>query len=144
MCKVLEVNSSNYYSFQRRKINKPKDPDHDDIIGWIQDIAEFSGYTYGERRIKASLDALSFPMSRYKVVKLMKEADVWVRSKKKYKVTTNCDHKLYYYFLHLFKALPNRQNGDDFTDLMPWNVQLDFDYSSALLNCALTRSLTIL
>jgi transposase len=26
--------------------------------------------------------------------------------------------------------LPNRQQMDDnFTDLMPWNVQLDFDYS---------------
>jgi hypothetical protein len=26
--------------------------------------------------------------------------------------------------------LPNRQHiDDDFTDLMPWNVQLDFDYS---------------
>ncbi|MGK0273437.1 MAG: transposase, partial [Cocleimonas sp.] len=32
-------------------------------------------------------------------------------------------------FLHLFKTLPNRESGDDFTDLMPWNVQLDFDYS---------------
>lgn len=93
MCKVLEVNSSNYYSFQRRKANKPEDPEHDDIIGWIQDIAKFSGYTYGERRIKAALDSLSFPMSRYKVAKLMKEAGVWVRSKKKYKVTTNSDHK---------------------------------------------------
>ena len=82
MCKVLEVNSSNYYSFQRRKANKPEDPDHDDIIRWIQDIAKFSGYTYGERRIKAALDGLSFPMSRYKVAKLMKEAGVWVRSKK--------------------------------------------------------------
>lgn len=93
MCKVLEVNSSNYYSYQKRKISKVEDPYHDDIIGWIQDIAKFSGYTYGERRIKAALDALSFPMSRYKVAKLMKEAGVWVRSKKKYKVTTNSDHK---------------------------------------------------
>ncbi len=31
-------------------------------------------------------------MSRYKVVKLMKEAGAWVRSKKKYKVTTNSNH----------------------------------------------------
>lgn len=93
MCKVLEVNSSNYYSFQKRKASKIEDPDHDDIIGWIQDISKFSGYTYGERRIKAALDALSFPMSRYKVAKLMKEAGVWVRSKKKYKVTTNSVHK---------------------------------------------------
>ena len=93
MCKVLEVKSSNYYSYQKRKANKTDDPDHDDIIEWIQNIAKFSGYTYGERRIKAALDALSFPMSRYKVAKLMKEAGVWVRSKKKYKVTTNSDHK---------------------------------------------------
>ncbi len=92
MCKVLEVNNSNYYSYQKRKVNKTQDPDHDEIIEWIQDIAKFSGYTYGERRIKATLDALSFPMSRYKVAKLMKEAGVWVRSKKKYKVTTNSDH----------------------------------------------------
>jgi transposase len=36
----------------------------------------------------------------------------------------------YYHFQHLFKALPNRQHiDDDFTDLMPWNVQLNFDYS---------------
>ena len=93
MCKVLEVSNSNYYSYQKRQSSKIDDPDHDDIIGWIQKIAEFSGYTYGERRIKAALDALSFPMSRYKVAKLMKEAGVWVRSKKKYKVTTNSDHK---------------------------------------------------
>ena len=93
MCKVLEVNSSNYYSHQKRKANKIDDPEHDDIIEWIQDIAKFSGYTYGQRRMKAVLDALSFPMSRYKVAKLMKEAGVWVRSKKKYKVTTNSDHK---------------------------------------------------
>ncbi len=64
MCKVLEVKSSNYYSYQKRKTNKVEDPDHDDIIGWIQDIAKFSGYTYGEMRIKAALDSLSFPMSQ--------------------------------------------------------------------------------
>ncbi|SJN49099.1 Mobile element protein [Pseudoalteromonas sp. JB197] len=40
------------------------------------------------------------------------------------------DINTYYYFLHLFKTLPSRDVGDDdFTDLMPWNVQLDFDYS---------------
>jgi transposase len=35
----------------------------------------------------------------------------------------------YYYSQHLFKTLPVRQRDDDFTDLMPWNVQLDFDYN---------------
>jgi len=49
-----------------------------------------------------------------------------------YSIVMTCranDINPYYYFLHLFKTLPNRESGDDFTDLMPWNVQLDFDYS---------------
>jgi transposase len=50
-----------------------------------------------------------------------------------YSIVMTCranDINPYYYFLHLFKTLPNRQEADnDFTDLMPWNVQLDFDYS---------------
>lgn len=50
-----------------------------------------------------------------------------------YSIVMTCranDINPYYYFLHLFKVLPNREAGDDdFTDLMPWNVQLDFDYS---------------
>jgi transposase len=48
-----------------------------------------------------------------------------------YSIVMTCranDINPYYYFQHLFKILPARQ-GDDFTDLMPWNVQLDFDYS---------------
>lgn len=50
-----------------------------------------------------------------------------------YSIVMTCranDINPYYYFLHLFKALPNRQEGDDdYTDLMPWNVQLNIDYS---------------
>tara|TARA_R110000772_G_scaffold77240_1_gene166490 strand:- start:73 stop:1596 length:1524 start_codon:yes stop_codon:yes gene_type:complete len=49
-----------------------------------------------------------------------------------YSIVMTCranDINPYYYFLHLFKALPNLQSDDDLTDLMPWNVQLDFDYS---------------
>ncbi len=44
---VLEVKSSNYYCYQKRKANKIDDPDYDDIIGWLQNIAKFSGYIYG-------------------------------------------------------------------------------------------------
>jgi transposase len=50
-----------------------------------------------------------------------------------YSIVMTCranDINPYYYFQHLFKTLPARQSDDDdFTDLMPWNVQLDFDYS---------------
>jgi putative transposase len=58
----------------------------------IKDIAKFSDNTYGARRIKKVLNTLSFPVSRRKTAQLMKEANVWVRYKKKYKATTNSDH----------------------------------------------------
>lgn len=50
-----------------------------------------------------------------------------------YSIVMTCranDINPYYYFQHLFRILPARQSDDDdFTDLMPWNVQLDFDDS---------------
>ncbi len=92
MCQVLGVKSNNYYSYQKRKLDEVNDTTHQEMLELVKDIAKFSDNTYGERRIKAVLNALSFPVSRWKVAKLMKEANVWVRYKKKYKVTTNSDH----------------------------------------------------
>jgi len=92
MSRVLGVKTNNYYSYQKRNTNKPDDSTHQEMLELVKDIAEFSNNTYGERRIKSVLNALSFPVSRWKVAKLMKEANVWVRYKKKYKSTTNSEH----------------------------------------------------
>ena len=49
-----------------------------------------------------------------------------------YSIVMTCranDINPYYYFQHLFKEMPNREENSDLTDLMPWNVQLDFDYN---------------
>jgi len=92
MCQVLGVKSNNYYSYQKRNKKLANDTTHQEMLELVKDIAKFSDNTYGERRIKAVLNALSFPVSRWKVAKLMKEAKVWVRYKKKYKVTTTSDH----------------------------------------------------
>ncbi len=92
MCRVLGVRSNNYYSYQKRKDQKPIDTMHQEMLDWVKDIAKFSDNTYGARRIQKSLNALSFPVSRRKTAQLMKEANVWVRYKKKYKATTNSEH----------------------------------------------------
>jgi len=60
---------------------------------WVKEIAKASDDTYGSRRMKKALNALGFPVSRNKARKLMEEADVQVRRRKKYKVTTNSNHK---------------------------------------------------
>jgi len=110
MCHVLGVKTNNYYSYQKRKTSNIDDTTHQEMIELIKDIAKFSDNTYGARRIKAVLNALSFPVSRWKVAKLMKEANVWVRYKKKYKSTTNSEHN---------KPLYNNELKQNFTVAQP-------------------------
>ena len=94
MCRVLGVKRNNFYSFQKRQNEKESDDcEREELFFWIKDIARFSDNTYGARRMKRVLNALSFKVSRQKTQKLMEEAGVWVRYKKKYKVTTNSNHK---------------------------------------------------
>ncbi|MCP4990720.1 MAG: IS3 family transposase, partial [Colwellia sp.] len=62
MCKVLGVQSNNYYSFHKRNKNTVNDTTNQEMLELVKDIA-----------------------------RLMKEANIWVRYKKKYKVTTNSD-----------------------------------------------------
>ena len=61
MCRVLGVKSNNYYSYQKRKVDKPNDSTHQERLDLVKGIAQFSDNTYGERRIQAVLNTLSFP-----------------------------------------------------------------------------------
>ena len=92
-CRVLGVNRRGYYQHLTRQ--KAPDPDgvHQEMLQWTREIAKGSGYSYGSRRMKKALNALGFPISRNKARKLMREAGVQARQRKKYKVTTNSNHR---------------------------------------------------
>jgi len=92
-CQVLGVSRSGYYKYQWNRANRPDDSEHQDMLEWVKDIAESSRYSYGSRRMKKALNALGYPVSRNKARKLMREAGVQVRHRKKFKVTTNSNHK---------------------------------------------------
>jgi putative transposase len=62
------------------------------MIEWVQEIAKSSDDTYGSRRMNKALNVLGYPVSRNKARKLMREANVQVRYRKKYRVTTNSNH----------------------------------------------------
>jgi len=66
---------------------------HLDLLEAVKDIAKATEDSYGSRRMKEALNILSYPVSREKSRKLMKEADVQVKRRKKYKATTNSNHK---------------------------------------------------
>jgi putative transposase len=93
MCQLLGVTRSGYYDYQRRNRGRADDPYHRELVEAVRDIAKATENSYGSRRMKKALNALSYPVSRNKARKLMKEAGVQVKHRKKYKVTTNSNHK---------------------------------------------------
>jgi len=94
MCRSLNVTRSGYYGYTKRSQDQGDARYHRELLEAVRDIAEASGNSYGSRRMKVALNALSYPVSRNKARKLMKEAGVAVKNRKKYKVTTNSNHKL--------------------------------------------------
>jgi putative transposase len=90
-CEVLGVSRGGYYAYQAQAGRGP-DAEHQELLECVKWIAESSGYCYGSRRMQKALNALGFPVSRSKARKLMREAGVEVRQRKKYKVTTNSQH----------------------------------------------------
>jgi len=93
MCRLLGVKRNGYYGYAKRQKNHSADPERDDLIDWVKKVSEKSRQTYGSRRMKKALNALGYTIGRNKTRRLMKEAKVWVRYRKKYKVTTNSNHK---------------------------------------------------
>ena len=88
MCRPLGVTRGGYY----RHLNKAVDYYHLELIEAIQELAKASDHTYGSRRMKIALGLMSYPVSRNKAKKLMKEAGVLVKRRKKFKVTTDSNH----------------------------------------------------
>jgi putative transposase len=93
MCQVLGVDRSCYYHYRRQTDNRPPDPEHEEMLEWVQKIDDASDNTYGSRRMRKALNCLGYLVSRNKARKLMREAKVQVRHRKKFKVTPNSNHK---------------------------------------------------
>ena len=92
MCQLLGVTRSGYYGYQRCG-GDGIDYYHQELLEAVRDIAKATDDSYGSRRMKKALNTLSYPVSRDKTRRLMREADVQVKHRKKYKVTTNSNHK---------------------------------------------------
>ena len=91
--KVLGVSRSGYYRYLKYMKGKAY-KEHLEIIEEINAISKSSKESYGSRRMRHELQKKGFRISRKRTIKLMKEAGVKVRHKKKYKVTTDSNHKL--------------------------------------------------
>ena len=92
MCRVLGVSRNAWYRYcQRRRRQRPAA--HQAMLSVVRELARDSGYSYGSRRIQRALQALGYCVGRYRARSLMRQADVRVRYRKQYKVTTNSKHR---------------------------------------------------
>ena len=92
LCRILGVTRSGFYDYLRRQDRGP-DPERKEMLGWVKEVAKGSDYTFGSRRMVVALQALGYPVKRYQARSLMREAGVWVRYRRRYRVTTNSDHR---------------------------------------------------
>ena len=92
LCRLLGVSKTGFYEYLRR-CGTPGDPERAELIDWVRKIAKASDDTYGSRRMAEALTALGYRTGRDKARRLMREAGVWVRYRRRYKVTTNSGHR---------------------------------------------------
>jgi hypothetical protein len=67
-------------------------PFHSEMLDWVNKVADAAENLYGSRKMKHAMNYIGFPISRQKAHKLMNEAGVWVKYRKKSRVTIDSNH----------------------------------------------------
>jgi transposase InsO family protein len=109
MSKILGVSRSGYYRFLQAKPSC-RQQEKERLIMKIKQIYEASRQTYGSPRIHAELKDQGETCSRPRVARLMRQAGIMAKMKKKFKITTKANAKA--------KAAPNLLQ-QDFTAEQP-------------------------
>ena len=93
MCKYLGVSRSGYYDWLKRKPSKRK-TENAEILRVAQKSYEESKRIYGLDKLLAAV-RISFPKcGRNRLYNIQKENQLYSRRKRKFKATTNSNHKL--------------------------------------------------
>ena len=87
MCRVMEVSPSGYYAWLKRPPSKRAQEDVK-LAKRIRELHKRSKGTYGAPRIHADLTAEGVRVGRKRVARLMKAANLWGVSRRKYYRTT--------------------------------------------------------
>lgn len=93
MCRVLEVSKSGYYKWRQAGILSVRKGDIFLLVK-IKEVFEQSRKTYGSRRISAKLRKAGILVNRKRVHRLMQIAGIRAKMRRRFKITTNSNHKL--------------------------------------------------
>lgn len=91
MCEIFKVSRSGYYSWTKRKPSKWV-VENEVILEKIRQIHEQSKHIYGSPKITEELRDQKVKVSRPRVARLMKKAQMRSKTVKKFKTTTHSKH----------------------------------------------------
>jgi putative transposase len=91
MCRFMQVSRSAYYDWQQRSPTSCEQGDTE-LTGIIQEEFTKSRATYGTRRIQQTLVNRNLPVSRRRIGRLMREAGLACKTKRRFKATTDSKH----------------------------------------------------
>lgn len=94
MCKVLHVSRSRYYAWRKNPLSKRAKADAS-LTEKIKAIFVEGRENYGTRSIQNRLAQRAVEISRKRIARLMELAGLRCKIKRKFKVTTDSNHKLY-------------------------------------------------
>ncbi len=92
MCKVLRVSRSGYYRYKSQSSSFSEEKKKKLVK--VREAFISSHRTYGSRRVVVVLKRQGIRCSKNQVAKLMSENGLFARGRRKYKVTTDSNHKL--------------------------------------------------
>ncbi|MDY6974473.1 MAG: IS3 family transposase, partial [Thermodesulfobacteriota bacterium] len=93
LCRVMEVSRSGYYKYLKTMYENKIDPDFE-LIARVRQIHSDTRGNYGSRRMSSQLKDEGGNVGRYRARTLMNKAGVFVKYRKKFKRTTDSNHKL--------------------------------------------------
>ena len=125
-CRVLEVAASGFRAWRKRGFGKPRATPGGRVtdlalVTHIRAAFAVSKQTYGWPRMVRQLRSEGLRVGKERVRKAMKNNDIVVRSRRRFKVTTDSDHNL--------PIAPNLLNREFATEA-PNKVWLIFDTSN--------------
>jgi transposase InsO family protein len=91
MCRVLHVSRSGYYESLNRSPSRHSLED-DQLRSKVTAAFKFGRSNYGTRQIKETLQKQQIKTSRRRIGRLMREEQLHVQTKRKFKVTTDSNH----------------------------------------------------
>jgi len=93
MCRVIRVSRSGYYEWLNYPNSNHKEQDNK-LTAMIKVIFEEGRGNYGSRTIKKKLERKGEFISRRRIIRLMRQANLICRTKRKFKATTDSKHNL--------------------------------------------------